>query len=518
MNPQKPVVALAAVLVGLLSTELRAATLNLQWDPSPNATGYILAYGTTAGVNGPTTITVGAVTQVQVPNLATGTRYYFSVKAVSTAGQSPYSGQISGIPADLTVAVQGSGAVTTADGGIQCPSVGCTHSYAVGMSVALQPAPATGFAFVGWSSSACSSGTIVIPASLSCSATFVPVGTPRAGSLNLSGAGLGDVFTYNPVTGIYTEQLSDGQAHFGQISGAWPAGLNVYPADFNNDGRTDFLVYSPVSGAWSKAINNGTGGFTYSGGYWPTGLQMYIVDLNADDRSDLFAYNPLTGLWSRCLTPSSGSGFTCTSGTWPTGVSLYPADFNADGRADFFAYNASTGVWSLAINNGTGFNYSNGVWPTGLTLIPGDFNGDGRSDFFVSNPATGAWSVATTQANLTFSYVSGTWSVGWTFMAGDFNGDGKTDLFLYNPAQGWWNEAVSSGTASVFTFSAGSWSANWQLQLPDLNSDGRTDVMLYSPMSGQWYQATNTAAGVFSYANGMWEPGLTVIGGMQRVP
>jgi hypothetical protein len=42
--------------------------------------------------------------------------------------------------------------------------------------------------------------------------------------------------------------------------------------------------------------------------------------------------------------------------------------------------------------------------------------------------------------------------------------------------------------------------------------------MLYNALSGQWYQATNTAAGVFTYATGMWEPGLTVIGGIQRVP
>ena len=118
MNRQKRTLALAAFLVGLVSTELQASTLKLQWDASPNATGYILSYGTTAGVNGPTTITVGAVTEVQVPNLAPGTRYYFSVRAIGAAGQSPYSGQVSGIPADLTVAVQGSGAVTTADGGI----------------------------------------------------------------------------------------------------------------------------------------------------------------------------------------------------------------------------------------------------------------------------------------------------------------------------------------------------------------------------------------------------------------
>ena len=261
------------------------------------------------------------------------------------------------------------------------------------------------------------------------SATFVPVGTPRAGSVNLSGAGLGDVFTYNPVTGIYTEQLSDGCGTFGEIRGTWPAGLNVYPADFNNDGRTDFLVYSPISGAWSKAINDGAGGFTYTGGAWPTGLQMYIDGPEWRQRRRTSSRKPDDGLVvavrehgrpGRVASPAR-------RGRGRTGVTLYPADFNADGLADLFAYNASTGAWSLAINNGTGFKYSNGMWPTGLTLLPGDFNGDGRSDFFVSNPATGAWSVATTQANLTFTTCRGRRS-GWFGHGGRrFNGDGKTD-------------------------------------------------------------------------------------------
>jgi M6 family metalloprotease-like protein len=421
-------------------------------------------------------------------------------------------------PAVLTVAVQGSGSVTTGDGFITCPAVTCSHSYTGLTTVTLQATPAMGFVFAGWSSSACSSGAAAVIGNLTCGATFLPSATPRRGTVNLSGAGLGDVFTYDPVTGAYTEQFSDGLGHFGEIRGTWPAGLQVYPADFNNDGRTDFLVYSPVSGAWSQAINTGAGSFTYVGGSWPTGLQMYLVDLNGDSRTDLFAYNPVTGLWSRCLTPGVGTGFTCTSGTWPTGVSLYPADFNADGLADFFAYNASTGVWSLAINNGTLFNYSNGTWPTGLTLLPGDFNGDGRSDFFVSNPATGAWSVATTQANLTFTYMSGTWSVGWTFVPGDFNGDGKTDLFLFQPAQGWWNEAISNGLASVFTLTPGTWSAGWQLQVTDLNGDGQSDALLYSPTSGVWYQALHTGAGTFTYTTGTWSPGLTVIGSVPKIP
>jgi murein DD-endopeptidase MepM/ murein hydrolase activator NlpD len=426
-------------------------------------------------------------------------------------------------PPTLMVLVQGAGSVTTGDAFINCPAVTCSHAYPSGSAVTLQATPLAGFVFAGWSSSACSSGTVLMTADRTCGATFLPAvaGGPTPGSLNLSGSRLGDVFTYNPLTGIHAAELSDGQTHFGEIRGAWPTGLRVYPADFNHDGLTDFFVYSPAFGNWSKAINDGAGGFTYFSGQWSAGWSVYIVDLNGDGRSDVFLSNPTTGDWYRCVSTGDGTGgFTYTLGHWPAGLSLYPADFNGNGGgfADFFLYNAGNGLWSVAINDGAnGFSYKNGAWPAGLTILTGDFNGDGRTDLFVSNPLTGGWSVVTTLPSLQFSYASGSWSIGWTFTVGDFNGDGKADLFLYNPATGWWYEALSDG-AGNFTYAFGTWSANWQVQVTDFNGDGKSDVLLYNPMSGQWYQAMNAGVGVFTYGTGLWEPGLTIVGTMPRIP
>jgi hypothetical protein len=421
----------------------------------------------------------------------------------------------------LTMSVQGSGSVTTGDGFITCPSITCSHAYAGGTSVTLQASPLAGSVFAGWSSSDCSSGSVLMAADRTCAATFLPVvvGTPRRGTLNLSGAGLGDAFTYDPVTGIHASELSDGVGHFGESRAAWPTGLRVFPADFNNDGLTDFLLYNPSSGVWSKAINNGAGGFTYVNGTWPLGLTVYILDVNGDHLSDVFLLNPTTGAWSRAVSTGNGmGGFSYASGTWPVGLSLYPTDFYADGLADFFLYNAATGAWSVALNDGVaGYTYKNGTWPANLTIVPGDFNGDGRSDLFVSNPTSGAWSVVTTLPTLDFAYVSGTWSPGWTFTTGDFNGDGKTDLFLYYPAKGWWYEAVSNG-AGNFGLTFGTWSANWQVQVTDFNSDGLSDVLVYNPISGVWYQAINGGPGVFTFGSGNWGPGLTVVGSTPKIP
>jgi hypothetical protein len=50
-----------------------------------------------------------------------------------------------------------------------------------------------------------------------------------------------------------------------------------------------------------------------------------------------------------------------------------------------------------------------------------------------------------------------------------------------------------------------------QLHTLDLNGDNRTDFVLYNPSTGAWYQARNLTLGTFSYNNGAWAAGLTMI-------
>ncbi len=426
------------------------------------------------------------------------------------------------IGAQLTIQVQGSGAVTSGDHAIQCSAGACTHVYAPGSAVTLQAAPSANNAFAGWSPIGCSSGAVVMNDDQTCTAIFLTqsAGAPRRGIVSLNASGLGDVFTYNPLTGAHASHYSDGALHFAETTGTWAGQWKVYPADFDGDGITDFFLYQPTSGQWYKAINDGVGNFSYISGQWSAGWDVYIVDLNGDHRSDVFISDPKTGVWYRCVTTGTGlGGFALTQGSWPVGLEIYPTDLNGDGFNDFFVYNPGTGQWSQAINDGSnGFTYKSGNWPTGLTITSGDFNGDGRGDFFVYNPESGIWSVATTLVSTNFAYQSGIWSPGWTLTAADFDGDGKDDLFLYNPSLGWWYEAISDGSADVFSFSFGTWSAGWQIQATDFNNDGKADLLLYNPNTGQWYQAVNTGAGTFNYATGVWEPGLTVLATTPKIP
>jgi hypothetical protein len=72
-------------------------SVTLAWDanPEPNIAHYKLSYGMSSGVYG-TDLNAGPNTQVLVPNLVTGTTYYFVVSAIDTNGaQSPYSNEVS---------------------------------------------------------------------------------------------------------------------------------------------------------------------------------------------------------------------------------------------------------------------------------------------------------------------------------------------------------------------------------------------------------------------------------------
>jgi glucose/arabinose dehydrogenase len=427
--------------------------------------------------------------------------------------------KVSALRYPLTVSVQGSGTVTSGDAAIGCPSA-CSQLYASGTVVALIATPATGFVFGGWSSSDCSSGTVVMNAAHSCTATFLVRNSASStpGSVSLSGSGFGDVLTFNPRTGARTEQLSDGQNHFGELRGGWSLNWEVYAADFNDDGLTDFFLYNRTTGQWYKATNDGAGGFTYFTGQWSVGWQVFIVDLNGDGRSDVFVSNPQTGDWYRAVSTGIGTtAFSYVAGHWTPGWRIYPGALNGDLFADFFLHDPATGYWYQVINDGmSGFTYTFGQWRTGWDITPGDFDGDGRTDFFLSQPTTGEWYVATTQPG-GFAYGHGVWSVGWTFSVGDFDGDGKADLFLYNPMQGWWYEAVSDGHGQ-FGLTFGTFSPNWQVRVSDFNGDGHCDLLLYNSTTGQWYQAVNAAIGSFTYGTGFWEPDLTVVSSLRRIP
>jgi CSLREA domain-containing protein len=124
----------------------------------------------------------------------------------------------------LTVAVSGSGSVTSVPPGISCPG-DCTQDYDDGTSVSLTPTPDPGWVFSAWTGDCTGSGacTVSMTAARSVTATFVPLRT-----LTVSVVGGGTV-TSVPAgincPGDCTEDYPDGT---GVVLTATPAGGFVF--------------------------------------------------------------------------------------------------------------------------------------------------------------------------------------------------------------------------------------------------------------------------------------------------
>lgn len=94
------VAALVSALV--LNASAHAGTVTLAWDANAEAdlAGYVVSWGTTPG-SYTQSRDVGNVVTTAVPNLVTGTRYYFAVQAYNTSGlTSAYSSEVSALVPD----------------------------------------------------------------------------------------------------------------------------------------------------------------------------------------------------------------------------------------------------------------------------------------------------------------------------------------------------------------------------------------------------------------------------------
>jgi Malectin domain len=92
----------------------QAATVNLSWNASLQATSYRLYYGIAPG-SYQTVLEAGAATTASVSGLTNGIRYYFAATASNQGGESGYSNEVSTVPGALAaVAVNGGGPQFTA--------------------------------------------------------------------------------------------------------------------------------------------------------------------------------------------------------------------------------------------------------------------------------------------------------------------------------------------------------------------------------------------------------------------
>jgi hypothetical protein len=501
--------------------------------PASNGGSTITSYTVTSLPGGFTS--TGASSPRVVTGLTNGVSYTFTVRATNEAGQGPASSASNSVMPTAGGAAPGAFSKTApANGSASQPltmilvwgaSSGAT-SYEYCIDTSNNNACNTSWVSTGTSTSAALPGLLSntayywhVRASNAGGTTYSDASTTafrgfttrRSPLSDLNGDGSGDIFTYNFNTGAWTRQISQpGGGFVQQSSGSWDPGWLITPAHFNADALTDFFLYNASSGQWFKMLNDGTGFTTQATGGWWNGWERYVLDLDGDGISDFFLYDPATGTWFKSV--STPTGFNYSQGGWNPGWELYSMTLNNDALGDLFLINRTTGRWFWALGAaGSGFTYPvTDVWFSGWQFYPGDFNGDGRGDILLHDSSTGIYFVATNTGS-GFSYVQGGWSLGWKPYVADFNADGKEDLFLHAAANGVWFEMLSNGSGGFSNAGGQIWSLGWGLSPTDLNNDGRADMVLYDPASGVWYQARNLVNGTFSYNNGTWSTGLTIV-------
>jgi len=283
--------------------------------------------------------------------------------------------------------------------------------------------------------------------------------------------------------------------------------FNVWPGDFNGDGRTDLVAavlagVAPGStgpGDIVVAIGNGDGTFQRPVPVGVFGYPLNVADFNRDGFADILV---LAGGHLQVL---AGNG----NGTFdpPRVIArndqivelrawAHVADFNGDGRPDILVPNRedANGEYPLYLYVGNGDLTFRPPVPLPTAIEPwldatsGDFNGDGRRDIaavdmccevdvFLNN---GAGGFTRTRLNPTTSFTDVT--------TADMNGDGRLDLVAasgdFNPLEptkhfpGAVYVFLGSGTGSFGTgapYATGVLSAT-SIVTGDFNGDGKRDV------------------------------------------
>jgi hypothetical protein len=387
------------------------------------------------------------------------------------------------------------------------------------------------------------------------------------------------VSLYNLVVSFNNIFTSDIDGVGGTDSGAWltDSTAKVYPGDYNGDGKTDLFVKGYDSYKALYLANSTGTGFTRAflgntgtvggldDGLWLTDstANVYPGDYNGDGKTDLFVkgYGTYRGLY---LANSNGDGFNCAflsdqdqvGGTdyepffTDASANVYPGDYNGDGKTDIFikGYGTYRGLY-LANSTGTGFDReflsdSDGVGGTDsenfLTrydaiVYTGDYNGDGKTDLFVKG--YGDYKVLylanSTGTGFNRAFMGNSGTVGgldegsWltdssaNVYTGDYNGDGKTDLFVkgYGTYRGLYlanangdgfdkafmsNLDQTGGTDSEPFFT----DASANLYTGDYNGDGKTDLFIKGYYNYRALYVANSSGTTFTrvfmgYTNGL---------------
>ena len=273
---------------------------------------------------------------------------------------------------------------------------------------------------------------------------------------------------------------------------------NVWPADFNGDGRTDLIAgtgpFVSPSTQLTVAIGRGDGTFGPPRGLGVAGIPLNVGDMNEDGFIDVVFRREQSleilpgrgdGTFAAPRTVAPTTAFTDEVRIW-----AHVTDLDGDGHRDIIVPEP---VDTLQLYRGNG----NFTFKTAVTLATrgggyqpddatsGDFNGDGRRDLAVASP--GEIDIFINRGGTTFdrSVIDGYPFTDVTTR--DLNNDGRLDLVVASGRWDLFETWVDPGAVLVMLGNGNGTFQNavryetgvqgtMSIVVGDFNNDGRQDV------------------------------------------